>query len=868
MAPSLRIRILLPLTFALLAIMVIVLVGSSNSLRTRVLGHVSDHRILFDDLLAEEIDDVATLMVTTGQALWRDPALVEALAVGKEAVLAASTASLFRTLARQDRITDLAFLDPHGRVVQGRTEVESGRDSVQHHTFQRAQRLGVAAHGLEVDPAGRLMLFAVVPWERHGETAGFVQFGLAAAVILEGVARELGDIELTALYKSALQEEAWTAAHPRVPGAWNTSTDVVLHHVGNVPSREDLARALPGLRGPEGTRPEYISEEGRQFHGVWIPLWDSRDIPVGEILLLVDVTSQVAGAWKAQWMTGASVLVLAALTLTLLYVVAGRAERQLRVTVRHLADARDHLEERVSQRTHALAESQSRLAQAQRIARLGNWEVLVPSGTWFWSDELYTVLGLEGGAGAPSLRRGLLRVPAENRAVVLRRVRACVRARCRELDMELPIRTAGAGQRYVVGRASLDYDESGVLVRVRGTLQDITRRKMAEQELAEHRTHLRKLVAARTRELREKAAALKRSEAVYRAVVEDQTELICRIRIDGTLEFANHAFCRYYGWDREALIGQRFVPFMDVDDHRGIAACVEGVDPDRPVLEVEYRQQLEQGQSRWQVWSVRPMFDQAHRLVEVLAVGRDVTVRKRAEEALRRQARELESVNRELETFSYSVSHDLRAPLRAIGGFSQALREDYEGVLDATGLEYLDRVRSAARRMGELIDALLGLSRVSRREMCSVRVDVSVLALEVVNTLRQADPQRKVAFHVTPGIRVQGDRALLKIVLENLLGNAWKYTRDREQAVIELGEERRNSKSWVYVRDNGVGFDMSFVDRLFQPFQRLHREEEFEGAGIGLATVARIIHRHGGRVDARGEQGSGTTVCFFVPGAN
>jgi light-regulated signal transduction histidine kinase (bacteriophytochrome) len=255
----------------------------------------------------------------------------------------------------------------------------------------------------------------------------------------------------------------------------------------------------------------------------------------------------------------------------------------------------------------------------------------------------------------------------------------------------------------------------------------------------------------------------------------------------------------------------------------------------------------------------------------VISTIRDVTERKTAEaritalnEDLQRRVAELAAVNKELEAFSYSVSHDLRAPLRSIDGFSQALLEEYGDVLTGDGADYLRRVRAATQRMGELIDDLLNLSRVTRREMRREPVDLSALARMILAQLAKGDPGRHVEVHVADGLVAWGDPHLLRLALENLLGNAWKFTGKQPAARVEFGMTSENGASAYFVRDNGVGFDMAYSYKLFGAFQRLHAMTEFPGTGIGLATVQRVINRHGGRVWADAALGTGATFYFTL----
>ena len=240
-------------------------------------------------------------------------------------------------------------------------------------------------------------------------------------------------------------------------------------------------------------------------------------------------------------------------------------------------------------------------------------------------------------------------------------------------------------------------------------------------------------------------------------------------------------------------------------------------------------------------------------------------VRRRTAE-LERSANELRSTNEELEAFCYSVSHDLRAPLRSVHGFSEALLEDHREALDEQGRDYLDRVCGAADRMGRLIDDLLHLSRVSRAELTIEDVDLSDMAIEIVDEMRAAEPMRQIELAIHDGLGATGDPKLLRIALVNLLGNAWKFTGRRESAHVEFGLRSNGDGPAYFVRDNGAGFDMAHADQLFGPFRRLHRSDEFPGTGIGLAIVQRVVHRHGGRIWAEAKPDCGATFYFTLAG--
>ena len=284
-------------------------------------------------------------------------------------------------------------------------------------------------------------------------------------------------------------------------------------------------------------------------------------------------------------------------------------------------------------------------------------------------------------------------------------------------------------------------------------------------------------------------------------------------------------------------------------------------------MSFQNRYRCKDGSYRWLLWAARAVTDDQR----IYASARDITEqlaatarRDQLNAALRRQTAALESTNHELEAFSYSVSHDLRAPLRAIDGFSQVLEEEQSEALGESGRRSLGRVRAATKRMATLIDDLLSLSKLTRMEMQRGRVDVSAMATDIVDELRRASPGRRVDVAVAPGLVADGDARMVRIVLQNLLDNAWKYTGRTSAPRIELQAACRGTEKAYAVSDNGAGFDMAYADKLFGAFQRLHTDREFEGTGIGLAIVQRIAHRHGGSVWAEGHVGNGATFGFTL----
>lgn len=337
-------------------------------------------------------------------------------------------------------------------------------------------------------------------------------------------------------------------------------------------------------------------------------------------------------------------------------------------------------------------------------------------------------------------------------------------------------------------------------------------------------------------------------------------DLLCIAGIDGRFRRVNPAWEEVLGWTAEDLTSAPYLNFVHPDDAEATAAETAKLADGGMTVNFENRYRCKDGSYRWLHWKAAALPDRGL----VYASARDVTDQRQKARELQEHAAALTAVNRELEAFSYSVSHDLRAPLRSIDGFSQALLEDCADRLGPEGADHLQRIRGAAQNMGGLIDDLLKLARVTRAELRREHVNLSAVAQAAVDELAKANPSRVVDCQVQPGLSAVGDPRLLQIALTNLLDNAWKFTSKRDHARIEFGTASSNGCAVYFVRDNGAGFDMTYGNKLFGTFQRLHHAGDFPGTGIGLATVQRIVARHGGRIWAEGAPGSGTTFSFTL----
>lgn len=375
-----------------------------------------------------------------------------------------------------------------------------------------------------------------------------------------------------------------------------------------------------------------------------------------------------------------------------------------------------------------------------------------------------------------------------------------------------------------------------------------------------------------TTERRSAEQALKQSEMKLRSITENTPDHVMLLDLQGTILFINHTV---QGLTKEQVLNTSIFEYLTQAYRVTMQECFDKVLASGRVDQFEAIYYGLDGSVDYFESRVGPVFDENRRVAGFTVSARNVTERKKVELELQKHREKLEDIvkerttellnsNKELEAFSYSVSHDLRSPLRAIDGFSKLLLDEYESKLDPAAQDYLYRIRNGCQRMGRLIDDLLSLAKVSRYQLQRETVNLSETAYHITQQLQESSPHRRVEFIVARDLTADADPRLIGIVLENLLGNAWKYTNKIPAAQIEFGATNKDGINTYFVRDNGAGFEMQYVEKLFKVFQRLHTDSEFPGSGVGLATVERIIQRHGGKVWAESAPDKGATFYFTL----
>ncbi|WP_374260251.1 PAS domain S-box protein [Zoogloea sp.] len=494
-----------------------------------------------------------------------------------------------------------------------------------------------------------------------------------------------------------------------------------------------------------------------------------------------------------------------------------------------------------------LRDTKERYVLAQRGTNEGLWDWDPNTRHLYLSSRLLSLLGLKSDTLRTTGEEWLKLIHPDDRARYRADVVAHLRGETDHFESEYRLADKDGKFHWVLARGLAHRNQQGRAVRIVGSIGDITARKLAEEQLKAERDFSRGLID---------------SLPAPFFLFDQQGRLVLWNRF--VSELTGLADSELMNAEAESLVIPEQEPVMA---HRIESALASG----EASAEVMLRR-IDREPVPFLVIGRRVVLDGKPHIV---GVGTDLTERKFAERAIKRLNTELErrvaertsqlsAALNELESFSYSVSHDLRAPLRAIEGYSAILGSDYGDKLDDEAKELLRRVRAAVHRMGQLIDDLLTLSRVSRKELERRPVDLTHLAQVICDELRQQEPEREVRIDIAPDLQVEGDPSLMRTVLENLIGNAWKFTGRVDHPEIRFEATRHEGIDAFVVRDNGAGFDMRYRENLFRPFQRLHSDREFPGTGIGLATVARIVRRHGGEVWAEGEVGKGASLYFSI----
>ncbi|TVQ08321.1 MAG: PAS domain S-box protein [Leptolyngbya sp. DLM2.Bin27] len=501
---------------------------------------------------------------------------------------------------------------------------------------------------------------------------------------------------------------------------------------------------------------------------------------------------------------------------------------------------------REAQRQQAEAQLQSlsfRLRLALESANIGTWERSVSTGEVIWDQCLVDLYGFGKLDRSATYADWQAKVYADD----LDRVEASHQALLDHdipYDIEFRIWRGDGSLGWIRSSAVVRRDAQGQALSVIGINYDITERKRAAVELQ----HLSERLSLA---LKSGGFGSWEFDLSSGAISWDQQ----LIRLYGLAHLQQPI--TYSEW--QSRVHQDDLPVVE-------AAIRAAIDTNAP-YDTAFRIWRGGGELRWIKSNGLVRHDAQGRPTSMIGINYDITERKRAEQQILRTTAQLEASNRELEAFAYSVSHDLRAPLRAIDGFSRALIEDYGDQFGDEGRDYFNRIRHNVSRMGQLIDDLLRLSQVSRSTMAYAPVDLSTLVQEQIDDLTAADPDRVVTVAITPGITVSADPTLMRVAIANLVQNAWKFTAHHPTAALEFGVAMKQGEPIYYLRDDGAGFDMTYANKLFGAFQRLHSTDEFPGTGIGLATVQRAIHRHGGRVWAEAVVEQGATFYFTLPSA-
>jgi PAS domain S-box-containing protein len=520
-----------------------------------------------------------------------------------------------------------------------------------------------------------------------------------------------------------------------------------------------------------------------------------------------------------------------------------------------LQKAYEEVEGKVRERTvdlqranESLRESEVRLSLAQRAGNIGAFELDLRTNKVLWTPELEALFGLPPGSFGGMIGDWEKCVHPEDLLRVNRELKEGL-DQGRGLVSEYRIIKPDNSIRWIEARGTIIYDDLGNAIKLIGINKDITDAKQAAIEL---KNLLDQVDIQRY---------------FLETLIENAPVGIAVINREHRFVLVNAAYKTIPGAPGTDLVGRTLEETFPLVEKAGGFDDIEAIFATGKTMRFkEFETHIEGKEiSYWNVDEL-PLKGGSGRVERILIIAVDVTEVKRAENALRRRTEELEAANKELESFSYSVAHDLRNPLRVIGGFADDLLTNSPGPLGDQLKGDLSRIKRSAERMNSIIEDMLALSGISRQEINIVNLDLSEMARLSVGELAAMNPGRAVEVKIQEGLRVRADARLVSVALGNLLGNAWKYTSRTEHPKIEFGSFVREGKRVFFVKDNGAGFDMNRAEKLFAPFQRLHSEREFKGIGLGLAIVARAVDRHGGKVWAHGEIGRGATFYFTLEG--
>jgi len=504
-----------------------------------------------------------------------------------------------------------------------------------------------------------------------------------------------------------------------------------------------------------------------------------------------------------------------------------------------------------TQANEALRRGTQLLEASQSTAKLGGWELDLGSKQLFWTAETYRIHDTSPGEFNPTVDAGVGYFLPESRKIFSAAMQAAME-RGEGYDLVLETLTT-KGRRIDVRTTCAVTLQEGRPAKLTGIFQDITERMMAESQL---------------RLLEVSVAQLNDAVIITEADLPDAP--------GPRIAFVNDAAERLTGYTRAELVGQTPRLFQGPKTDRAELDRIATALHHRKPVFAELINYTKAGTEYWIELNITPVLSAAGEATHFVAIERDITGRKQGEAEIHRlnaeleqrvrdRTAELQAVNQELEAFSYSVSHDLRAPLRHLTGFAELLQKNARANLDDQARRHLTFISESAVRMGQLIDDLLAFSRSGRAELRQAPVNLDALVQQVIQSLHPDTQGRRIVWQIAPLPTVNADANLLRAALTNLFSNALKFTRSRDEATIQMGCTENGCEHIFFIRDNGVGFDMQYVEKLFDVFQRLHSTEEFEGTGIGLANVRRIISRHGGRTWAESVLGEGATFYFSLP---